>query len=196
MASGHRPLPVTLRVLLAALVILLVPGFFQGCAGCTCEECFAQGVAESTRREAAKDYVYSAPLSRSEEVLRERLEAWGYLPLPAPLAIGKTVTVGRPSSDGSWLRVEVARGLGDRYRLHLFSGSRFTADDGGVQDTEARGLDLEWEVASRVDPALLEKTNAKAGEREERAKSIGRGCDRGCELGCRACEACDRHLGH
>ncbi len=197
MAEGpRRPLPVAFRVLVAAFLILVVPGFFQGCAGCTCEECFARGVAESTRREAADDYVYSAPLSKTEEVLRERLEARGYAPLPAPLAFGKTVTVRQASSDSGWLRVEVVRGLGDRYRLHLFSGSRFTADDGGVQDSEARALDLEWEVVSRVDTALLEKTNAKAEERSERAKSIGRGCDRGCELGCRACEACDRRFNH
>ena len=35
-----------LPVFAVALAILAAPGLFQGCSGCTCEECFGAGVAD------------------------------------------------------------------------------------------------------------------------------------------------------
>lgn len=190
MKPKRPPLSINARVLAVACAVLLAPGLFQGCSGCTCEECFAAGVADKTRHEAAVDYVYSAPLARTEEVLEEYLRDRGYEALPAPLERGKTLVVRDRALDVE-MRIEVKPAfVGDKYRLVLTDVRQSPLLDGGSERVERRLGDAEWSIASKVDPAFAAATEAKASERTERAKSVGRGCDRGCELGCRACDAC------
>lgn len=187
-----KPSPLTARVIAVALAILCAPGLFQGCSGCTCEHCFAQGVAEGVRRDAAKDYVHTAPIADTERVTRAYATGAGFL-VPEG-AFTKTTHVVAKSSNGSEIEMKLDFSpVGkDRYRLEVSHVSTFTATDGGTSKSTTRDLDTEWEIASRVDPAFAAKTNEKAADRRERAESVGRGCDRGCELGCRACETCDR----
>jgi hypothetical protein len=181
--TQKRPASLTVRVLAVALAILAAPGLFQGCSGCTCEECFGAGVADGVRHDAAKDYVYSSPIADT-----------GYA-LPADPFTRTSRLVGKHTmSEDRELRVEVFPVGKERYRLELTLSSTYTAGDGGVQRSASRDLAGEWSVASHVDAAFAAKTEEKAEKNRDRARTVGRGCDRGCELGCRACEACDRVL--
>jgi hypothetical protein len=189
-----RPASLTVRVLAVALAILAAPGLFQGCSGCTCEECFGAGVADGVRHDAAKDYVYSSPIADTEREVRGYATATGYA-LPADPFTRTSRLVGKHTmSEDRELRVEVFPVGKERYRLELTLSSSYTAGDGGVQRSASRDLAGEWSVASHVDAAFAAKTEEKAEKNRDRARTVGRGCDRGCELGCRACETCDRVL--
>ncbi len=187
----RRPSSLTARVFAVAVAILFAPGFFQGCSGCTCEECFAQGVADRVRYDAAKDYVYSTPISATEKEARAYVTAAGYALPPEPFARTSHI-VGRRAVGADEMKLDFSPVGKDRYRLEITYVNAFTYDDGGVTRTPSRSVDAEWEIASRVDPSFAAKTNEKAANSRERAGTVGRGCDRGCELGCRACETCNR----
>lgn len=175
-----------------ALAILCAPGFFQGCSGCTCEECFSHGVASQVRREAAQGYVYSAPIAETEREVRAYAKGQSFEVPDGAFTRSSRIVAPHTVSADRQLTFGFSPVGKDRYRLEVTQTSTYTAGDGGVDRRTSRELEGEWEIASRVDLEFAAKTNERAERSSDRAKTVGRGCDRGCELGCRACEACDR----
>jgi hypothetical protein len=191
MATPRKASPLMARILAVTVTILAAPGLFHGCSQCTCEECFGSGVEREVMRGAAKDYVYSAPLAETEAAVREALLREGFdAPTGGPATRTSTLRSQRRGLPEHELLVQVSPVGASRYKLEISTRDTWTAGDGGSQITKARALDLEYEVASRVDPEWAAKVNERAAKDRERARAVGRGCDRGCELGCKACDTC------
>lgn len=185
--------PLMARILAVTLTLLAAPGLFNGCSRCTCEECFSAGVAREVTRDAAEGYVYSAPLAETEAALREVLVHDGFdPPTGGPATRTSTLRSQRTGMPEHALLIQLSPVGASRYKLEITSRDTWTASDGGSQISSDRQRDVEYRLASTVDPAWAAKINEKADRERERAGTVGRGCDRGCELGCRACEACDR----
>ncbi len=177
------------RILAVTVTILAAPGLFHGCSRCTCEECFGSGVAQEVTREAAKDYVYSAPLAETEAALREVLLQEGFdAPAGGPATRTSTLRSQRRGMPEHELLVVFSPVGASRYKLEVSTRDTWTAGDGGTQITKARALDTEYQVASRVDPAWAAKVNERAEKDRERARAVGPGGDRRAERGGEACE--------
>ncbi len=190
-----RPYPLLHRVIFVCLVALAIPAFGPGC-NCTCEECMSHGVQREVQHEEVKNYVYSAPLADTFEVLGALLSERGWERPEARPTLGGTLHAprkGAMNDDEMLLRfIPVGK---SRYRVEMERSSIYKDMDGGTRRDTNRDLDMEWELASRVDLAFAAKTEEKAEKARKRAAAVGRGCDKGCELGCRACETCDRMAG-
>lgn len=176
------------RVIATSVLVLAIPAFFQGCSGCTCAECFSAGVAQHTKHEAVKSYVYSAPLETTEREIRAVVfERNGSISTEHAT---RTATLSATATNGTVTRFRFSPVGKDRYTLTVEEERIGTSADGGPETRIDRDLDTEVRIAMRVDPAWAAEVNESAAERAKRAERVGRGCDRGCELGCRACETC------
>ncbi len=176
------------RVVATCALVLAVPGLFQGCSGCTCAECFSAGVAQHTKHEAVKSYVYSAPLESTEREIRAVVfERNGSISTDHAT---RTATLSATGTNGTVTHFRFSPVGKDRYTLTVEDVRTYDSPDGGTETRINRDLDTELRIAMRVDPAWAAEVDESAKARAERAERVGRGCDRGCELGCRACETC------
>jgi hypothetical protein len=176
------------RVVAASVLVLAVPALFQGCSGCTCAECFSAGVAQHTKHEAVKSYVYSAPLETTEKEIRAVVfERNGSISTDHA---SRTSTLSATWTNGSVTRYRFSPIGKERYTLTVEDVHTYDSPDGGTETRIDRDLETELRIAMRVDPAWAAEIAESAKARAERAERVGRGCDRGCELGCRACETC------
>ena len=196
MAPSRKASPLMARLLAVAVSVLAAPGLFQGCSGCTCEHCFTQGVERDVTRDAARDYVYSAPLAETEAAMREVLAQSGYEApkVNGPAARTSTFATNRTGMPDHELLLQLSPVGANRYRLEASKRLTWPLGDGGSQVTRERDLDVEYDIARRVDPAWAAKVNERVDRKRERARTVGRGCERGCELGCTACETCARAI--
>ncbi len=193
--ARRQSAPLLARIVAVTVAILAAPGLFQGCSGCTCEECFGSGVDREVRRTAAKSYVYTAPIGDTERELRQLLTSEGFVPEGGAATRSGTLRAPRRANERDEIRAEFSPVGKDRYKIEIWQLTQYIQADGGLgQVNKRRELDLEYRLALQMDPIWAAKTNEEAERKMERARSVGRGCDRGCELGCRACRACDERL--
>jgi hypothetical protein len=190
MSSGRarKRSPVLSRVIATSVLVLAIPALFQGCSGCTCAECFSAGVAEHTKHEAVKSYVYSAPLETTEREIRAVVfERNGSISTDHAT---RTATLSATATNGTVTHFRFSPVGKDRYTLTVEEVRTYDSPDGGTETRIDRDFDTEVRIAMRVDPAWAAEVNESAAARAKRAERVGRGCDRGCELGCQACETC------